>query len=54
MWRTSSQPPDDKLKWKALCGHIMPTEMQTMGHLYLAMYMYGVVTSLYVYESNVL
>ena len=29
MWRTSwtaSHPPGDNLKWKALCGHAMPTE----------------------------
>ena len=23
---TASHPPGDKLKWKALCGHLMPTE----------------------------
>ena len=23
---TASYPPGDKLKWKALCGHLMPTE----------------------------
>ena len=22
----ASHPPGDKLKWKALCGHLMPTE----------------------------
>ena len=24
---TASHPPGDKLKWKALCGHLMPTDM---------------------------
>ena len=51
---TASHPPGDKLKWKALCGHLMPTEYVDCVTLYLAMYMFAVVTSLYVYVSNVL
>ena len=35
---------------KLLCGHLMPTEYADyVTFVYLAMYMYGVVTSLYVY-----
>ena len=52
---TASHPPGDKLKWKALCGHLMPTEYADyVTFVFGFVNVYGVVTSLYVYVSNVL